>query len=148
MRFRLVDRVFSWEPERSIRGMKTVSLDECLLKDAWGGPPAMPETLLMESIFQLANWLIMLSSDFERMGALVRIKRIDCHRPVLPGERVRMEATALRYRQEGVLLEGHGMVGGEEVVRGRGCMAALVPLEEYEDPDYLRALSREIIRPE
>ena len=67
MKFRMVDRIIDFVPQKSIRGVKTVSFEEYQLKSAFGGEPSLPETLIMESLFQLGNWLIMLSSDFSQI---------------------------------------------------------------------------------
>jgi 3-hydroxymyristoyl/3-hydroxydecanoyl-(acyl carrier protein) dehydratase len=76
MKFRMVDRILAYEPRRSIRGAKTVSFEEYQLKAAFGDEAHLPETLLLESFFQLGNWLIVLSSDFTQMGMVVRTERI------------------------------------------------------------------------
>ena len=75
MKFRMVDRILAWEPRTRIRGIKTVSFEEYNCKAAFGGDACLPESLLIESLFQLGNWLIMLSSDFTQMGLVVRIER-------------------------------------------------------------------------
>ena len=72
MKFRMVDRILAWQPRQHIRGIKTVSFEEYQLKAAFADQPHLPQTLVMESLFQLGNWLIMLSSDFSQMGLIVR----------------------------------------------------------------------------
>ena len=68
MKLRMVDRILDWKPRRSIVGVKAVSFEEYSLKSPWGRKAALPESLLVEALFQLGNWLIMLSSDFTQMG--------------------------------------------------------------------------------
>ena len=63
MKFRLVDRILDWEPRRVIRGVKAVSFEEYELKRAWGDEPCLPESLVLESLLQLGNWLVIRSSD-------------------------------------------------------------------------------------
>lgn len=147
MKFRMVDRILSWEPRKAIRGIKVVSFEEYNLKATFGGPPALPETLLMESLFQLGNWLIMLSSDFTQMGMVIRVTEAHFNQPLRPGGSVRMEVEALSYRNDGVLFDGRGYVGDQLIGGGRGCLATLVPLEEFFNPADLRVLFSEIHRP-
>ena len=76
MKFRMVDRILAWEARRMIRGIKTVSFEEYELKERLGDEPCLPESLLMESLFQLGNWLVILSSDFSQMGMVVRLEEV------------------------------------------------------------------------
>jgi hypothetical protein len=55
MKFRMVDRILSWEPETRIRGVKTVSFEEYCLRSPLGYEERLPESLLVESLFQLGN---------------------------------------------------------------------------------------------
>lgn len=148
MKFRMVDRILAWEPRRRITGTKTVSFEEYTLRSAIGDGPRLPESLLLESFFQLGNWLIVLTSDFTRMGLIVRTEEVRFAGPVGPGERMTMELMVRRYRDDGVLFDGVGRVGAREVAVGRGCLAALAPLADYADPADLRVLFSEIHRPE
>ena len=52
MKFRMVDQIHRWEKQRSISGVKTVSFEEYNLKAPFGSPAHLPETLLIESLFQ------------------------------------------------------------------------------------------------
>jgi 3-hydroxyacyl-[acyl-carrier-protein] dehydratase len=147
MKFRMVDRILAWQPRRRIGGTKTVSFEEYNLRAALGAPAALPESLLLESFFQLGNWLIVLSSDFTQMGLIVRTEEVRFTRPLLPGECLEMELTVRRWRDDGVLFDGVGRAGGREVAVGVGCLAALAPLADFSDPEDLRVLFSEIHRP-
>ena len=147
MKLRMVDRILAWEPRRRIAGAKTVSFEEYSLRAPLGDAPRLPESLLLESFFQLGNWLIVLTSDFTQMGLIVRTEEVRFAGPVGPGERMTMELAVRRYRDDGVLFDGVGRVGAREVAVGRGCLAALAPLTDYADPADLRVLFSEIHRP-
>jgi len=147
MKFRMVDRILAWQPQQRIVGTKTVSFEEYNLRSALGGDARLPESLLLESFFQLGNWLIVLTSDFTRMGLIVRTEEVRFAGPVGPGERMTMELAVRRYRDDGVLFDGVGRVGDREAAVGRGCLAALAPLADYADPEDLRVLFSEIYRP-
>jgi len=144
MRFRFVDRITAYRPREFIAGLKTVSFEEYQLRTPFGLPPALPESLLLESLFQLGNWLIILSTDFRAMGVPVRVDRVEFLRPLLPGEVLRIRVNAVSFRDDGVLFDGSCSVGDELAVRGTGCVAAQAPLAEYDDPDDLRVLCGEI----
>lgn len=148
MKFRLVDRILDWQPRQSIRGTKAVSFEEYELKWAFGEDPRLPESLVMESVFQLGNWLVVLSSDFTQMGLLVRTQKIHFLEPLRPGEVLLIEVLVRRYRDDGIVFDGRGLVGGQEIARGTGCVATPVELAEYYDPGNLRVLFSEIYRPD
>jgi 3-hydroxyacyl-[acyl-carrier-protein] dehydratase len=148
MKFRMVDRILSWEPKRRIRGVKTVSFEEYCLRSPLGYDERLPESLLMESLFQLGNWLVILSSEYTRMGLIVRTGEVTFLEPLRPGEHMVMETVVRSYRDDGVLLDGTARVDGRRIVEGRGCLAVPTPLEEYYRAEDLKVLFSEIHRPE
>jgi len=148
MKFRFVDRILGWEPRRSIRGVKAVSFEEYELKAPFGPDRRLPESLALESLFQLGNWLIMLSSDFTQMGLVLRFERCTFDGPVGPADGMLMEVTVRSYRDDGVLFDGAATVDGRQVVGGVGCLAVPVSLASYCNPDDLRTLFSEIHAPE
>ena len=127
--------------------MKAVSFEEYSLKSPWGGHAALPESLLMECLFQLGNWLIVLSSDFTQMGLLVRTGEVEFHQPLRPGQSLSMTVEVDSYRNDGVVFHGVGTAAGWPIVSGRGCLATPVDLANFQNPDDLKVLYSEIHRP-
>ena len=144
MRFRLVDRILAWAPYQRIAGIKAVSFEEFSLKEAFGEEPKLPESILLESMLQLGNWLIVLSSDFRQMGVPVRLGRVEFQGALLPGQRMNMEVRVSRRRLDGFELAGEGTVEGRTILTGTGALAVPVPAEEFVNPDDLRVLYSEI----
>lgn len=147
MKFRMVDRIIDFEPRKNIRGVKTMSFEEYQLKSAFADEPHLPESLIMEALFQLGNWLIMLSSDFTQMGLLVRTSEIRFIEPLRPGQTLIMDVQIRRYRPDGILFDGKTCVDGRIIATGTGCLAAPVELADYFDPDDMRVLFSQIHRP-
>jgi 3-hydroxyacyl-[acyl-carrier-protein] dehydratase len=148
MKFRFVDQIVSWTPYQRICGIKAVSFEEYSLKEAMGEEPHLPESLLLESFLQLGNWLILLSSDFTRMGVLIRLSRVSFHDYLRPGEQVRMEVILRRHRAADFELSGEGRVQGRSIISGHGCLAVAVPAADYVNPDDLRVLFSELHQPD
>lgn len=148
MKFRMVDRIIALEPGKSIRGVKTVSFEEYQLKSTFCSDCWLPESLVLESFFQLGNWLIMFSSDFKKMGLLVRIGEVRFESVLRPGRSMFMEMEVKRFRDDGVLFDGRAMMDGEIMATGKGCLATLVDLAEYFNPDDLKVLFKNIYRPD
>ena len=147
MKFRLVDKITSWAPWQHISGIKAVSFEEYSLKEAFGEKPRLPEMLLLESFLQLGNWLIMLSSEFQQMGTVARISKVQFHDELLPGQKLQLEARVVRRREDGFELAGQGLADGRNIISGLGCLASPVPLAEYVDPEDMRVLFSEIYEP-
>jgi len=147
VKFRLVDKITSWNRWQSIRGIKVVSFEEYSLKEPFGENPRLPEMLVLESFLQLGNWLVVLSSDFQQMGMVARISEVRFHNDLLPGQRLELEVRLTRRREDGFELVGEGNVQGRSVISGIGCLASAAPLAEYQSPEDLRVLFSEIYTP-
>jgi 3-hydroxyacyl-[acyl-carrier-protein] dehydratase len=148
MKFRMVDRIVDYERCKSIRAAKTVSFEEYQLKSPFGDRPSLPESLILESLFQSGLWLIMLSSDFTKMGLLVRVQEVRFIEPVSPGQTIFIEVRARTYRDDEVLFDGQARVDQKTVAYGKGCLVRIVQLAEYFAPDDLKVLFSEIYRPD
>ncbi len=148
MKFRLVDKILSWTAHQSIVGIKAVSFEEYCLKEPFGEEGCLPDTLLLESLLQLGNWLIMLSSDFKQMGIVVKLGKVSFQDSLRLGQHVEMKVNLLQGREEGYMLSGQGNVNGRTVITGLNCLAMPVPAEEYVNPDDWRTLFSEIYQPE
>ena len=148
MKFRFVDKILSWTPHQRITGLKAVSFEEYCLKEPLGDEGRLPETLLLESVLQLGNWLILLSTDFQQMGLVIRISEVRFHDVLLPGQTLRMEVTLSRRREDGFEFSGEGRANGRAIITGVECLAVPVPAAEYVNPDDLRVVFSEIHQPE
>jgi 3-hydroxymyristoyl/3-hydroxydecanoyl-(acyl carrier protein) dehydratase len=143
----MVDTIVDYKPQLSICGIKTVSFEEYQLKSTFDVQPSLPESLIMESLFQLGNWLIILTSDFSKMGLMVRMNQVCFEQLPGPGQKMLMEVQVRRYREDGVLFDGHALINNQVIVRGFGCLASPVNVSEYYDPEDLRVVFSEIYRP-
>ena len=118
--FLLVDRITEFEPDKRIVGIKNVSLNERYLSPATpNSPPALPPTILTESIAQVGAILIL--SKPENQGRLIyfmSIERVRYKGAVRPGETVEIEARVRRLRTRMGVLTGHARVGKRVVAHG------------------------------
>lgn len=148
MKFRMVDRIVDYECCKSIRAAKTVSFEEYQLKSPFGDRPCLPESLLLESLIQSGLWLVVLSSDFTKMGLLVRAKEVRFIEPVSPGQTMFLDIRARTYHGDEVLFDGQARVDQKTIAYGKGCLVKIVQLDEYFVPDDLKVLFSEIYRPD
>ncbi|UCF16037.1 MAG: hypothetical protein JSW59_00980 [Phycisphaerales bacterium] len=147
MKFRMVDRIVEFVPRASISGIKAVSFEEYELRSVLADHPSLPESLIMESLFQLGNWLIILTSGFSKMGLVIRTNEIRFEKPLGPGQSMLMQVQVRRYRDDGIVFDGQALVGQRVIAHGSGCLAVPTALTEYYDPEDLRVLFSEIYRP-
>jgi 3-hydroxyacyl-[acyl-carrier-protein] dehydratase len=137
MRFHLIDRIESWQPYESITARKATSRQE----EPWPAeqPHAretggLPFGLALEALCQAGTWLIMLSTDHRRRAALLTVGEAVAHRPVRPGEVLRMAATVVSRNEDAAVMDGTVTADGEPALTARGIMCALIDAERLADP--------------
>ena len=134
MKFRFVDKITDYEENKLITGVKVVSLEEYFLLTRFGSRKQFPPTLMMESIFQLANFLIY-KSFHNRLALLTMFNRIEIKKLLGPGDKMVMHVRLDSNIGDSVKLSGTGFVDGREVIIGEGCIGVLVDLSTLYDPD-------------
>lgn len=146
MKMRLIDAIESWEPHRAIRGRKVVSFEEYMMRVPLGYAEYLPESLALGAVVELAAWLTILSTGFERIALPCELEAVRLFSTVGPGERLDM---ALVQRVEGgeTFFSARGRVGERVVLEVAELQMATHPLAEYFNPDDLRVLYSEIHRP-
>ncbi|MFZ2958876.1 MAG: hypothetical protein WA705_18450 [Candidatus Ozemobacteraceae bacterium] len=160
MRFRFIDRIKRWEAFRTLEGAKAVSFEEYELKAPFGDAPELPRSLVVEVLYQAANWLTVLSSDYSSGSLLVDTGRVQFFTSLHPGERLdvvvsfdadaiidgnsRANADMRGDDRKEVSFHGSGRVGTREVVRLEDAFMRLIPLSELDDPEDVRVLFSEI----
>ena len=115
--FLLVDRVLELEPDRRIVGIKNVTVNEPFFQGHFPGRPVMPGVLIVEAMAQVGGLLA-----FKSLGPaakpLVYLTGIDgakFRKPVVPGDRLRIEIDVLKKRPPFWKMLGQSLRG----VRGR-----------------------------
>ncbi|OIP21939.1 hypothetical protein AUK22_11085, partial [bacterium CG2_30_54_10] len=96
MKFRLIDKITGWETRSRAVGIKAVSFEEYCLKQAFGDSERLPESLELQAVFDLACWLVILSSDFKKTACPISVEKIEFKNFLLPGQRmeVRVEVAS------------------------------------------------------
>ena len=138
MKFRFVDKIIDYEENKNIKGLKVVSLEEYLLLNRFGSRKQFPPLLIVESFFQLANFLIY-KSFHDRLALLTMFNRIEIKRVLGPGDKMIMHVRLDSIIGDNIKLSGTGFVDDKEVIIGEGCVGVLVDLSTLYDPnDYCR----------
>jgi 3-hydroxyacyl-[acyl-carrier-protein] dehydratase len=147
VRFHLIDRVDSWEPKKSVRGVKVTSHSE----DYWeerDGKLVMPPPFALEALCQAGTWLIMISTDREKRAALLSIGSVDFLGDVSPGDVLALEGEVVSFGDETAVISGRVTVEGSPVLEAEDIMCALIDAGDLADLDTTEQLQKMLTRAE
>ncbi|WP_454721253.1 MULTISPECIES: 3-hydroxyacyl-ACP dehydratase FabZ [Cupriavidus] len=98
--FLMVDRVLELEPQKRIKTLKNVSINEPYFQGHFPGHPVMPGVMILEALAQSAG-LLTFGAEMERKeGSLYYFVGIDGARfkqVVTPGDQLHMTVSVERY---------------------------------------------------
>jgi UDP-3-O-[3-hydroxymyristoyl] N-acetylglucosamine deacetylase/3-hydroxyacyl-[acyl-carrier-protein] dehydratase len=96
----LVDRVIEITPDETRAvGIKNVTFNDVYMQGHYPGQPIMPGVLIVEAMAQLGG--ILLSQKLEHTGklaVLLSMDKVKMRNPVVPGDQLLLEATAVRVK--------------------------------------------------
>jgi 3-hydroxyacyl-[acyl-carrier-protein] dehydratase len=115
--FLLVDRIIELVPKERIVGIKQVTMNEHFFQGHFPGAPVMPGVLIVEALAQVGAILALREIE-DRHNKLVLFSGINnarFRRPVVPGDTLRLEVTALRIGSKVQRMRGEAIVDGQLV---------------------------------
>ena len=112
--FLLVDRIIELEPRVRIVGIKQVTANEQFFQGHFPGAPVMPGVLQIEALAQVGAILALREFDDrdEKIPYFSGIENAKFRRPVVPGDTLRLEVTALRTGSRIQKMHGVATVDG------------------------------------
>lgn len=120
MRFCLLDRICSYEPDKELTSVKSVSLAEEYLADHFPEFPVLPGVFMLEAATQSAAWLVRLSENYAHsVIVLEEARSIKFTDFVTPGRMLQMRVEQTDREDSLVRLKFQGEVDGAVCVSGR-----------------------------
>jgi 3-hydroxyacyl-[acyl-carrier-protein] dehydratase len=115
--FLLVDRIIELVPRERIVGIKQVSINEPFFQGHFPGAPVMPGVLVIEALAQVGAVLALreIEDRDSKLVLFTGIREARFRKPVVPGDTLTLEVTALRIGSRIQRMRGEAKVDGELV---------------------------------
>ena len=112
--FLLVDRIVELVPRQRIVGIKQVSINEPFFQGHFPGTPVMPGVLVVEALAQVGAVLALreIEDRDSKLVLFTGIKEARFRRPVVPGDTLFLEVTAVRIGSRVQRMHGEAKVDG------------------------------------
>ena len=110
----LIDRAEDYRPNRSIVGIKQVTMNEPFFVGHFPKHPVMPGVLIIEALAQTGGVLMSKSMNVDVENKSILFLSVDNCRfrhPVRPGDTLRMPVEVMRARGDVFKFRGRAMVG-------------------------------------
>jgi len=113
--FLLVDRIIELVPKERIVGIKQVTINEPFFQGHFPGAPVMPGVLVVEALAQVGAVLALreIEDRDKKLVLFTGIKEARFRRPVVPGDTLYLEVTALRIGSRVQRMHGEAKVEGQ-----------------------------------
>jgi 3-hydroxyacyl-[acyl-carrier-protein] dehydratase len=120
MRFCLLDRIVSVEPEVQLTAVKNVSLSEEYLADHFPEFPVLPGVFMLEAAKQAACWLLRISENYAHsIVVLQEARSVKFTDFVSPGHQLQIKVEQQKREDALVSFKFQGEVEGRLCVTGR-----------------------------
>jgi 3-hydroxyacyl-[acyl-carrier-protein] dehydratase len=119
--FLLIDRVvhMELEPEKKLRAIKNVTINEPFFTGHFPGNPVMPGVLIIESMAQSAGMLANLDASLQgktgELYYLVKVDKAKFSKTVVPGDQLMLEVTQTRILRRMGFYTCEAFVDGQRV---------------------------------
>src|SRR5947207_10557249 len=113
--FLFVDRIIELKPLERIVGIKQVSINESFFQGHFPGAPVMPGVLVIEALAQCGAILALreIADRDQKLVLFTGIREARFRRPVVPGDALVLEVTALRTGSRIQRMRGEARVEGQ-----------------------------------
>jgi 3-hydroxymyristoyl/3-hydroxydecanoyl-(acyl carrier protein) dehydratase len=150
--FHFVDEILECEPGRRALGIKHVTPWDSFVRITSAGGRELLPCIVGEALGQLGAWCAMAANGFTLRPVAGVVGEVGIFGPAGPGDSILLSTTIDSLTDEAVYYHASASVDGEEILTLGNTLGPLLPLEDFDDPDQLRArfdaISRTGSRPE
>ena len=128
MRFWLLDRIRSFQPDLELAAVKNVTLTEEYLADHFPEFPVLPGVFMLEAATQAGAWLLRLSENFAHsVISLKEAKNIKYADFVAPGQTLDVTVSMLKKDDRLATFKVEGRIGDRPTLTGRIVLQRVQP---------------------
>src|SRR3954469_20443572 len=120
MRFWLLDKIRSFQPDSELSAIKNVTLTEEYLGDHFPEFPVLPGVFMLEAATQAGGWLLRLSENFAHsIISLKEVKNVKYADFVAPGQSLEVTVSILKKDDRLATMKVEGRIGERPTLSGR-----------------------------
>ena len=120
MRFWLLDKIRSYQPDVELTAIKNVTLTEEYLADHFPEFPVLPGVFMLEAATQAGGWLLRLSENFAHSIITLREARnIKYANFARPGQTLEITVSLLKKDDRLATMKVEGQIDGQQNIGGR-----------------------------
>jgi len=114
--FILIDRIYDFQPDLSVKGLKNVTMNEPFFQGHFPDEPVMPGVLIIEGMAQ-AGCIFAYLSEQNKVGKslvfLAGMDKVRLRRRIVPGDQLIYDVRFLKQKAKIYKMEGKAYVGDE-----------------------------------
>lgn len=117
--FLLIDKIIDFEEDKSIIGIKNVSVNEEFFNGHFPDHPVMPGVLIIEALAQTGAVLVLMRPENKgKIAFFAGIDNVRFKRQVVPGDQLKLEIEVIKLKSSVGKCNARATVDGEVVCQG------------------------------
>ena len=124
--FLLVDKITDMDEDKTITGIKNVTVNEPFFQGHFPGNPIMPGVLQCEALAQLTGVLLLSKEENKgKLGVFTGINNFKFRKQIVPGDTLVMQSEVLKYRHGMAVAKAQITVDGKVACMGEISFAVM-----------------------